>query len=136
PRIFLQFVRPAQCQVAQPGSLSLDADRLLERDGFVDRSFGRRRTSADLFEFADILSSSFGRRLQRPGRFNAILSQVEQAGPEGREQPFVEADAVIVHFKVAQLERKVAHGMSPVDDRDEAASSRHQSKVAYGKELS
>src|SRR5262245_65299354 len=63
PRMFLQFVRPAQCQVAQSGSLSLDADRLLEGDGFVDRRFGRRRAGADLFEFPNILGTSFGRRL-------------------------------------------------------------------------
>src|SRR5262249_48025759 len=60
PRMLLQFVRPAQCQVAQSCGLSLDADRLLECDGFVDRSFGRRGAGADLFEFADILGTSFG----------------------------------------------------------------------------
>ena len=67
------------------------------------------------------LSLPLGRRLQRPGRRDAIAPHVEEAGAGRREQPLVQADAVVIHLEVAQLEREVRQRVRAVDDGHDAA---------------
>src|SRR4029077_18417686 len=95
--------------------------RLLESDRFVERGFGGRGAGTDFLELADVRVVPLGRRLQRPGRRDAILSDIEQSGTRRREQPLVQADTVEIHREVAQLEREVRQRVGAVDDGGDAA---------------
>ena len=48
-------------------------------------------------------------------------AHVEEAGADRRQQPLVQAGAVVVALEVAQLEREVREGVRAVDDGLDAA---------------
>jgi len=45
----------------------------------------------------------------------------------------VQANAVIIHFQIAQLEWEVPHRVRAIDDCDEAALPGHSSKITNRK---
>ena len=121
-RVLRQPLRPAIAQVAQPRGLALDADALVERQRFGDRVVVRGRVRADLLELPDVVRLRRARRRQRPQRRDVLAAHVEEAGADGREQPLVQARAVVVAAEVARLEREVREGVRAVDDRLDAAA--------------
>src|SRR5215469_10556376 len=54
-RVRAEGVCPAIPQIAQPGGLALDADILVEGNGFANGREVRRRVGADLLELADVV---------------------------------------------------------------------------------
>ena len=103
----LHLVGPAQRQVAQARRLALAADRLMERERLGDRGAQRLGMRADRLELADVVRLPIGHRLQRPGLRDVLAADVQQAVAERRQQPLVQADAVVVALEVAQLEREM-----------------------------
>ena len=63
--------------------------------------------------------------MQRPDLRDVLPAHVEEAGADRREQPLVQAGAVVVALEVAQLEREVRERVRAVDDRLDAARPRH-----------
>ena len=71
-----------------------------------------------------------GAAVQRPGRRDAIAAHVEEAGVVRREQPLVQARAVVVALEIAQLEREVRERVRAVDDGQDAALPRQSATAA------
>ena len=67
--------------------------------------------------------------------FCLLLADVEEPGADRREEPLVEARAVVVAFEVVALERKVREGMRAVDEDLDAALARHPDDLADGQDL-
>ena len=65
-----------------------------------------------------------GRR-QRPQILDQRPAHVEEAGADRRQQPLVQAGAVVVALEIAQREREVAVGVRAVDDGADAAGAGH-----------
>src|SRR2546425_1968188 len=108
----------------------------MERQRFGNRVVIGRRMRADLFELADVLHLTRGRRRQRPQLLNVLAADVQEAGADRREQPLVERGPVVVDLEIAQLEREMREGVRAVDDRLNPAAARHARDVAHREELS
>src|SRR5262249_34204690 len=106
-RVALDRIRPAHRQVAKARGFPLAADRLVERERFADRSANCGRIGADRLELADVVDLALRHGLQRPQLRNVLAADVEQAVADRREQPFVQADAVVITLEIANLEREV-----------------------------
>ena len=120
-RVILEPVGPAHRQIAEPRRLALEADRLVEHQRFGNRRLRPSGVGADLLELPDVVVLALPRGLQRPGLLDVLAADVEQARPVRGQQPLVEARALVVALKVAQIEREVCHGVCPVADRHEPA---------------
>ena len=64
------------------------------------------------------------------------LPDVEESGAGRRQQPLVQAGAVVVHLEVAQLEREVRQRVRAVDDGDDAALPGHAARALHREDLS
>src|ERR1035437_1984429 len=79
--VLRQPVGPAVAQVAQPRRLAVDADVLVENQGFAAGIVVGRRVRSDLFEFADVVGLALVARHQRPGARNARLAHIKKPRP-------------------------------------------------------
>src|SRR6185295_4225996 len=102
-------------EIAEAGRFPLDANRLMERERFGDRVVVRGRMRADFLELADVLRLALGRRRQRPRLLDVLAANVEEAGADRGEQPFVQRRAVVVDLEIAQLEREMRERVRAVD---------------------
>jgi hypothetical protein len=68
---------------------------------------------ADLLELADVVVGSLRRRLQRPRGLDALAADVEEPGAERREQPLVQADAVVSISRSRSLYGKCPMAWAP-----------------------
>ena len=59
----------------------------------------------------------FGCRLQRPEPRDVLSAHVQKSGSDRREQPLVQARAVVVAAKIGDLEGELREGVCAVDDR-------------------
>ena len=63
------------------------------------------------------------------------LAHVEEAGVVRRQQPLVQARAVVIHLEVAQLEREVRNRVRAVDDGEDAALAREPREPLHREQL-
>ena len=82
------------------------------------------------------LVAALGRGLHRPRLRDAIPADVQEAGSGRRQQPLVEAGAVVIAAEVARLVRKVRKGVRTVDDRLDAAAPGLVAHLLYREDLS
>src|SRR5207253_10015578 len=133
--IALDRVRPAQRQIPQPSRLALRADRLVEGERFANRRADRRWIGADRLELADVVRLPLRHRLQRPQLRDVLAPDVKQAVADRREQPLVQADAVVVALEIADLEGEVRDRVRAVDDARDAARAREPAQPLHWEQL-
>ena len=95
----------------------------------------RRRRGADLLELANVVVGTLRRGLHGPRLRNAILPHVQEPGAGRRQQPLVQAGPVVVHLEVAELVREMRGRMRAIDDRGDAARTRHARDVLHREDL-
>ena len=134
-RVLREALGPAVAQVPQPCGLSFDADALVKRHRFSDGVVIRGGMCPYLLELADVVGLRFGCRRQRPERSDVLAANIEKAGADWREQPLVEARAVVVAAEVACLEGKVCERVRPIHDGLDSTFPRLVADALHGKDL-
>jgi hypothetical protein len=79
----------------------------MERERHRDRVVVRRRMRADLLVLPHVVHLLDRPGHQRPERLDLLAAYVKEARPDRREQPFVEARAVVVAPQIVAREREV-----------------------------
>src|SRR4030095_4919701 len=87
----LEGICPAQGQIAQPGGRATPTASLMESQGLPKRRPDAPRVRPDGFELPDVAVLLFGGCLQRPESRDHLLSNVERAVADRRQEPFVQA---------------------------------------------
>ena len=134
-RIRCQGCGPAVSQVAEASGFALDADSSVEGEGFADGVVVGGRVRADFLEFTNVPALVRTGRHQRPGVLDARFAHVEEAGADGREGPFVQADSVVIAVEVGDLIGELAEGVGAIDDGDDASGGGHVADTADGEDL-
>src|SRR5689334_12875525 len=101
PRILRDdSLRPAVAQVAQTCNLALGANASVECERGGDGVVIRGRMGSNLLVLANVVVLLGVRRHQRPEILLLLLPDVEEAGANGSEQPFVQARSVVIAVQV------------------------------------
>src|SRR5580704_3204157 len=87
---------PAILEVTQAGGFAVEADVLVEGDGFANGVEIRGRVRADFLELADVILAAFAGGHQREGLLDLGAAHVEEASADGSEGPLMQADSVEV----------------------------------------
>src|SRR5262245_14422041 len=132
----LEGVCPAQSQIAQSGCLATSTDGLMESQGLPKCCPDPPRVRSDGFKLPDVAILLFGGCLQRPEFRDHFLSDVKRAVADGRQEPFVQANAVSVASKVPQLEREMPQSVGAVNDCYDSLGSRQAAEPCDRKHLS
>src|SRR5262249_10907338 len=128
-------VCPAQSQIPQPGGLAISTDGLMESQGLTKCCPDAPRVGSDGFKLPDVAVLLFGSRLQRPEFRDHFLSDIERAVADGRQEPFVQANAVSIASKVPQLEWEMPQSVGAVNDCYDSLRSRQAAQPCDRKHL-
>ena len=107
----------------------------MERQRFGDRIVVGGRMRADLLELADVVLLRGGGRHQRPQRRDLLAPHVEEAGADRRQQPLVQAGAVVVAAEIRALNGKCAKACAPSTIGLDAAAPRLVADPLHRKDL-
>ena len=107
----------------------------MELQRLGDRVVHGRRVRADLLELPDVGVPRLGGRRERPVALDERAPHVQEPGADRRQQPLVQAGAVVVALEIGQREREVRERMRAIDDRLDAARPGHSTDVAHGEDL-
>src|SRR5262245_28841538 len=101
----------------------------MEIERFIDGQRVRRRMRADLLKLADVGAVLLIRSHQRPQAGDFRFANIQEACAVRREQPLVQARAVIVAIKIGVFVGEVRESMRAVNNRLDAARARHPADV-------
>ena len=94
-----------------------------------------RRVRADLLELADVVVHALGGAAISGHSVSIFaLAHVEEAGAVRREQPLVQAGAVVVAVEVGELEGEVREGVRAVDDHLDARARAPSGTISLHRE--
>ncbi len=116
---------PAFLQLAQAGLLPGRANPLVERERVQDRELRGHRMRAHMVELANIVVRVVGLAEERPQARDPVAPHVEQAVPQRRPQPLVEARAVVVAAEVRDPEVEMREGVGAIHHHRHAVRVRH-----------
>src|SRR5262249_9105800 len=116
---------PTVEEETQPGGFALGADAFVEIERLVDGQRVRRRVRADLLELADVGGVLLFRSHQRPQAGDFRFANIQEACAVRRQQPFVQARAVIVAIQIGVFVWEMRESVRAVDYRLDAARARH-----------
>src|SRR5215510_5153398 len=107
----------------------------MESQGFTKCCPDTPRVRSDRFKLPDVAILLFWGCLQRPKFRDHFLSDVERAVADGRQEPFVQANAVSIASKVPQFEREMSQSVGTVNDCDDPLRSRQPAQPRDRKHL-
>src|SRR5262249_10658299 len=122
---------PTVEEETQPGGFALGADAFMEIERLVDGQRVRRRVRADLLELADVGGVLLIRSHQRPQAGDFRLANIQEACAVRRQQPFVQARAVIVAIQIGVFVWEMREKMRAGDYCLDAARARPPADAFY-----
>src|ERR1035441_2392197 len=90
---------------------------------------------ADLFELSDVVFLRRAGSHERPGRSDAGLLYIKEAGADGSISPLMQTDAVVIAIEVGNLKGEVTEGMRAIDDHGDPPGVGHIADAADGEDL-
>ena len=135
PGVGRQPLSPPVTEIAKTRGLALRADPIVKAERFGYRVVVGCRMGPDLLELPDVVRLRRGRGLQRPQAGDVFPPHVKKPRADRREQPLVQARAVVVAAQIADLERELRERMRAVDNCLDPAPPRLVADLLHRKDL-